>query len=376
MTTRTKIISARNVLERGVYTRILKPLLFRIDPETVHDAMTVLGRVLGSTVIGRSLIRMMFGYSHPILEQDVAGIHFKNPVGLSAGFDKNGELIDIVPSVGFGFAEIGSVTGEPCLGNPKPRLWRAPRARSLVVHYGLKNDGCTVVAHRLSGKSFRIPIGASVAMTNCSANLDLDTAIADYAKAFEAMEPVASYITINISCPNAIGGQPFMDPGVLERLLVRIDSIPTTKPVFIKLSPDMNLRVYDAVLDVIKAHRVRGIICANLTKRADIRATAGDQIPEKGGLSGKAVDELSDLMLIHAYRRRWPGLVIVGVGGIFTARDAYRKIRLGASLVQLVTGMIYEGPQSISEINRGLAEMLQRDGFKSLSEAVGVDNIS
>ncbi len=360
-------VRRRNKLIHGVYRHLLKPAFFARDPETVHDRMTAAGARLGRHRLGRKITGSLFDYEHPALEQEILGIRFRNPVGLSAGFDKDARLTDILHSVGFGFVEVGSVTGKKCPGNPKPRLWRLPESRSLAVYYGLKNDGCEDISGRLSGKRFAIPVGVSVAMTNCSENLDLENALKDYEHAFRTMEPVGSYLTINISCPNAQGGQPFIRPENLEKLLARLDRIPTGKPVFLKLSPDLSEKDIDEMLAVAGAHRVAGLICANLTKKSGSN-------PYKGGLSGKAAEDPSNSLLASVCRKAGGRFVLIGSGGIFSAEDAYRKIRLGASLLQLITGMIYEGPQVISEINQGLVELLHKDGFKNITEAIGFDN--
>lgn len=355
---------ARNAIFRAIYAHMLKPIFFLFDPELVHDFVSGIGERLGRYALTRGLVRSMLDYEHPSLEQVILDTYFRNPVGLSAGFDKNARLTDIMPAVGFGFMEAGSVTGKPCKGNPKPRLWRLPAAKSLLVYYGLANDGADAIRARLAEKRFAIPVGMSVAMTNCAETLDMAVAIEDYARAFSLLESIGSYVTVNISCPNTQGGQPFLNPERLERLLARLDTIPTRKPVFIKLSPDMAREAVDAALRVAAAHRVHGIICTNLTKRG---------VP-KGGLSGKSVVKEADALLAHVYRTCGKRFTVIGVGGIFTAEDAYRKIRLGASLVHLITGMIFEGPQLVSEINIGLAKLLARDGFSSVSDAIGVDN--
>ena len=364
----------RNKISHSLYTYVLKPIFFHNDPEFVHDRMTGVGRLLGKTKLGQILTKSLFGYEHPALEQDVLGLHFKNPIGLSAGFDKNAVLTDILPAVGFGFAELGSITGNACSGNPKPRLWRMPKSKSLLVYYGLKNEGCEIIAGRLKGKHFTIPFGMSVAMTNCEANLNLKHAVLDYAKAFETLEPLASYITINISCPNTRGGQPFLTPYSLDYLLDILDEIPTSKPIFVKLSPDLAETEIDMLVDTAAKHRVHGIICTNLTKRRENPKIIDVDVPQKGGFSGKIVQDMSDATLARVYRRAGERFVLVGCGGVFNAEDAYRKIRLGASLVQMITGMIFEGPQVISEINQGLVELLKRDGFNSIAEARGIDN--
>ncbi|MDE2188360.1 MAG: quinone-dependent dihydroorotate dehydrogenase [Patescibacteria group bacterium] len=367
------IVGYRNKAIHGAYTHILKPYFFRQDPEDVHDQMTRVGRELGTYTAGKFITETLFGYENEMLRQTVFGIDFKNPIGLAAGFDKNAEMTDIMPSVGFGFAEVGSVTGYPCAGNPRPRLWRLPKSESLVVWYGLKNDGCEIIAERLSKKHFLIPIGVSVAMTNCAANVNPRLAVMDFRKAFATMEPVANYITVNISCPNAKGGQPFLAPHRLDYLLDIIDEVKTSKPIFVKISPDLSDEKIFALLDVLHNHRVHGIICSNLTKNRHNSAIIDPEIPKFGGVSGRAVRDISDQMLATIRHREGDRYVLVGVGGVFSAEDAYRKIRLGASLVQMISGMIFEGPQVISEINRGLVQLLKRDGFTNISQAVGAD---
>lgn len=369
----TTIVHHRNSLLKAGYRFVAKPLFFKFDPEQVHDLMVRTGVYLGKFAPTRAFTAGLFNYQHPALQQTIQGIVFQNPVGLSAGFDKNAELTDILPTVGFGFAEVGSITGEPCAGNPKPRLWRLPQSQSLLVWYGLKNDGAEAIAKRLATKTQTMPLGVSVAMTNCAANNDTAHAIADFAKAFRLMEPHGAYVTVNISCPNTSGGQPFVDPEKLHALFLVLDAIPTQKPVFIKLSPDLTVTQIDAILVVIAQHRVDGIICTNLTKKRDnpfLRDTVTQHV---GGMSGKVVDHLSDAMIAYLYKKVGSKYVIIASGGIFSAEDAYRKIRLGASLVQLITGMIYQGPQLISDINKGLVALLARDGYQTITEAVGVD---
>jgi dihydroorotate dehydrogenase subfamily 2 len=300
-------------------------------------------------------------------------MRFTNPIGLAAGFDKDAHLLEILPDVGFGFAEIGSVTGEPCQGNPKPRLWRLPKSQGLVVYYGLKNDGCEAIARRLEGRVFRMPIGISVAKTNVPETVAMEAGIADYAKAFRAFATIGDYLTVNISCPNAFGGEPFTDPKRLERLLVALEVIPTNHPVFLKMPVDLPEQTVATLLDVAKRYRVQGVIFANLTKRYDRPEIDPAERADlrKGGVSGKPVTKDANRLLSWAYRTYGSRFVYVGCGGVFSARDAYEKIRQGASLVQLITGMVFEGPQLIGELNRGLVRLLARDGFATVAEAVG-----
>ncbi len=369
------LVSWRNAISGALYRRVLKPFYFRRDPEDVHDMMTKAGAFLGRHAVTRALTYAAFGYSNPHLASTVDGISYRNPIGLAAGFDKDALLTDILPSVGFGFTEAGSVTGEPCAGNPRPRLWRLPESQSLVVWYGLKNRGCEEIAGRMKEKKFKFPVGFSAAKTNCAETVDAERGIADYAKAFAALAPLGSYMTVNISCPNAFGGQPFTDVGLLERLLTRLDGIPCDRPIYLKLSPDVTDQELAEIVATARRHRVHGFICSNLTKKRDNpNIKAGDTVPDRGGMSGKVSEPLADAQLRRVRELTGGKMTVIGCGGVFTAEDAYRKIRAGASLIQLITGMIFRGPQAVSEINQGLARLLKRDGFKSVSEAVGVDS--
>lgn len=362
----------RNKIIRFLYAVIFKPVAFRKDPEEVHDKIISLGVFLGSYALARRIVDFFLSYRNKSLEQKIFGIDFKNPVGLSAGFDKNAQLPSILPSVGFGFAEVGSVTGEYCSGNPKPRLWRLKKSEALVVYYGLKNDGCEKISARLRGQKFKIPIGINIAKTNSPKTAEIQAGIADYVKAARAFINIGDYLTINISCPNAYGGEPFTDSEKLEKLLIAIDKIKINKPVFLKISPDLLEEEIDRIINVADKHRISGFVCANLTKKRTAKIV-DSAVPEKGGISGRVVADLSDGLIAYIYKKTKGKYVIFGVGGVVSADDAYRKIRLGASLVQLITGMVFQGPQTISEINYGLARLIGRDGFSNISEAIGAD---
>jgi len=374
-----KLIIARNYIIQKSYKWALKPVFFEIDPEIIHDYMSMFLHFWGKYVITRKATYACFGYSNSALEQNILGINFKNPIGLSAGFDKNATLMSIMPSIGFGFEEVGSITGEVCSGNPKPRLWRLKKSQSLAIHYGLTNDGCEVIAKRLNGKKFTFPVGINIAKTNCKETIDTDKAIGDYFKAYKAFANIGDYFTINISCPNAFGGQPFTDSAKLNALLEKILSIPKNKPIFLKLSPDLNNEEIDEIINVAKKWKVDGFICTNLTKNRNNKNIVDEIVPKLGGLSGKVVDNLSDKLIRYIWEKTDDlstplgerKFIIIGSGGIFTAEDAYRKIKAGASLVELITGMIFEGPQMISDINLGLVRLLKSDGYKNISEAIG-----
>ncbi len=365
------IIATRNKFFHFSYINVLKPYYFRKDPEDVHDRMTQVGQFLGRFWLTRSVTSLFFNFGHPSLEQTILGIRFRNPVGLAAGFDKDALMVDILPSVGFGFEEVGSITGEPCMGNPKPRLWRLKKSKSLVVYYGLKNDGSEAIATRLSKKKFRFPVGTSIAKTNSPDTVEVQAGINDYVKAFSQFVDIGAYFTINISCPNAFGGEPFTDPDRLEKLLTAIDKVATNKPVFLKLSPDLTEDQLSKILDISAKHRVHGFVSTNLTKNRNNKKIIDEDVPINGGISGNVVRDLSNEQIRFIYNKTKGNYVIIGVGGIASAEDAYEKIISGASLLQLITGMIFEGPGLVSEINQGLTRLLKKNGFKNIREAVG-----
>ncbi len=366
-------IAARNALLSAAYKKIFRNIFFMRDPEAVHDGMSSVGMLFGKHAITQSLAGLFFSYKNKKLEQEILGIGFKNPIGLAAGFDKDAKLTGIVPHFGFGFEEVGSITGQPCAGNPKPRLWRLKKSKSILVYYGLKNEGCEKISSRLRGKKFLIPIGTSVAKTNCKETAEDAAGIADYVKAFKAFANIGDYFTINISCPNAFGGQPFTDVTRMDKLFKEIDKIQTKKPVFLKISPDLTKNEIDAIIKVSERHRVHGFICTNVTKNRNNKKILDENVPAVGGMSGKVVENLANELISYVYRKTKDRFVIIGCGGVFSAEDAYKKIRLGASLIQMITGMIYEGPQVISGINQGLVRLLEKDGFRNISEAIGAD---
>ncbi|OGI88072.1 dihydroorotate dehydrogenase (quinone) [Candidatus Nomurabacteria bacterium RIFCSPLOWO2_01_FULL_33_24] len=364
----------RNKITKSFYKLIFKKIFFIIDPEVVHDRIIKVGQFLGSNFLTREITKLFFYYSHKNLKQNILGIDFPNPIGLAGGFDKNAQITDILPSIGFGFMEVGSITGAPCEGNSKPRLWRLKKSRGLIVYYGLKNEGSEKLSNKLQKKSFKIPLGINIAKTNNKETVELEAGISDYQKAFKKFTEIGDYFTINISCPNAFGGQPFTNPAYLDVLLTRIDKILTKKPVFLKISPDLTEREIDKIIEISKKHHVNGFICTNLTKRRDNKNIVENNISEKGGISGKVISELSNNLISYIYKKTKRNFVIIGCGGVFTAEDAYIKIKAGASLVQLITGMIFEGPQLISTINQGLVKLLKKDGLNNISEAVGLSH--
>lgn len=367
------LIYRRNQVFHLLYTSFLKKVFFKIDPETVHERMTDVGQTLGQNRAARLLTRLAFHYRHPALEQKILGIKFPNPIGLAAGFDKDARLTRIIPEVGFGFMEVGSISGEPSEGNPKPRLWRLQKSRGLVVNFGLNNDGCERIARKLKRLKFKVPLFTSVVKTNCPETVETKAGIKDYLKAYRAMSGIGQATTINISCPNAYGGTAFSDPVKLEKLLKKLAKIPAKKPIFLKMPPDLSRKNIDDLIGLAGKYRLAGFICSNLTK--DKNRMKGKikekSIPEKGGISGKVVEELANEQIKYIYKKTQGKFIIIGCGGVFSAEDAYKKIKLGASLIQMITGMVFEGPQVISQINQGLVRLLCADGYTNISQAIG-----
>ena len=361
-----KIIQIRNNLNGFLYRNFVKQIAFMFDAERVHNLFIKKGRLLGSNKFTRKIVRDIFHYENPSLRQEILGINFVNPVGLSAGFDKNAEIIDICDEIGFGFSEVGSVTAKPCAGNAGKRLLRIKERRSIWVNLGLNNNGVDEIANRLKGKKFDIPYAVSIAKTNSTETIDDTKGIEDYFYTLKKLDnmDIGSFYVINISCPNSFGGQPFSRPVAYKSLLKQISKIKVRKPIFVKLSPDLTKKNIDQIIKISEKYSIDGFICTNLTKKHEFG---------KGGMSGKAVEEKSLDLLQYIYKKTKGKFVLVSVGGIFSAQDAYQRIRNGASLVEVITGMIYQGPQLISQINQGMVRLLKKDGLRNISEAVGAD---
>lgn len=352
----------KNSITNFSYTQIIKPVAFLQDPEKTHKRAINLGKILQSNRATRKIIRQLYNYENDLLKQTIKGITFRNPIGLAAGFDKNAEIIPILGNIGFGFAEVGSITAKACTGNSGTRLWRLPKQKSIRVNLGLNNKGANEISQRLEGKKFEIPIGISIAKTNCEETANREEGIKDYIYTLKKFENIGNYYTINISCPNAFGGQPFNDAESFETLMTEISKLNIKKPIFIKMSPDLTFENVNQIIEISKKHNITGFICSNLTKKHNF---------ESGGLSGKAVNEKADKLLSQIYDKTKGTMPLIGVGGVFNAEDAYKKIKLGASLLQLITGMIYQGPGIIGNINYNLLKLLKKDGYNSIHEAVG-----
>ena len=379
------IVGIRNLILRILF-RIMRPVIFLMDPEQAHYSMKRIGVFLGSNFITRAFTSLLYDYGHKSLNIKVDGIDYRNPIGLSAGFDKDGELTKIYPSLGMGLAELGSITGEICPGNPGKRLFRMVKSKAIVVWYGLNNMGAEKLSARLSGQDFgRLRVGINAALSNMSSEFDLDSSINDYLKTMTLFKDIGDYYTVNISCPNTQEGEPFVDKDKLDALLTAInkDIRPiANKPIYVKLAADMSVPEINTIVDACVEHGMEGVVCTNLAKpefntehRPEEYPTTKGLLPKgKGAMSGLPLQRISTNVVRHVYRRTRGKLTIIGVGGIFSARDAYEKITSGASLCHMITTMIFDGPQNISEINRGLVKLLKADGFNSIAEAVGSRN--
>jgi dihydroorotate dehydrogenase len=367
-------------LSLSLYKSVTRPILFKFNADSVHDNVSKAGILTQSIPFSTSLLRLLWRYDDAILHQKIAGIEFKNPIGLSAGFDKEARLPKLLEAIGFGQAEVGSITAEPYEGNPKPWYSRLPHTKSILVYSGLRSSGVEKIANRadkLSHKTYsRIPINASVAKTNSPECNTVEKGIKDYCKSLKRLEksPWPSLYTINISCPNTSGGEPFNKPENLALLLGKIDELKLKRPVFLKLPIDLEWSEVSKLVAVAAKSSVTGLTLGNLSKDrslVDSRDNLTDN--QHGNLSGKPCWNASNLLLANCYAEYSGRFIFSGVGGVFSARDAYTKIKLGASLVEMITGMIYNGPAIVGTINKELAELLKEDGYSHLSEAVGID---
>ena len=364
----------------------IRPLIFLMEPEQAHYSLKRMGVLLGSNPVTKWLTGLLMDYNHKSLAITVDGIDYRNPVGLSAGFDKDGELTKIYPSIGFGLAELGSFTGEICPGNPGKRLFRMIKSKAIVVWYGLNNEGAETISKRLAKEDFgRLRVGINAANSNLTPEFDLEMSINDYLKTMKLFKDIGDYYDVNISCPNTQDGEPFVDKKNLDALLTRINEEIrpiSDKPIYVKLAADMTLDEINVIVDGCVEHGMDGVVCTNLAKpqynsehRPEEYPTVDGRLPKgKGAMSGLPLQRISTNVIRHVYRRTRGKLTIIGVGGIFTAKDAYEKITSGASLLHMITTMIFDGPQNINEINRGLVKLLKKDGFETLAEAVGSRN--
>ncbi|BAC91021.1 quinone-dependent dihydroorotate dehydrogenase [Gloeobacter violaceus] len=345
--------------------RLARPLLFRADPEDAHR------RALGALAwaaeqLWAGWLDSVFGYPDPRLEVKLWGLSFANPLGLAAGFDKNAEAVGAWEHLGFGFAEVGTVTRHAQPGNPRPRLFRLPADQAAINRMGFNNDGADALALRLAGRRWGIPIGINLGKSKVT---PLEQASDDYLYSFERLYHLGDYFVVNVSSPNTPGLRELQQADRLGEILARLQCANReSKPLLVKIAPDLGWDAVDAVVDLCGEHRLAGVIATNTTiARSGLRS----DLQETGGLSGAPLRNRSTEVIGHIWGRTRGQLPIVGVGGIFSGEDAWEKIAHGASLLQVYTGWIYEGPWMVRRILASLATRLERSGFEHLQQATG-----
>ncbi len=332
-----------------------------LDPEAAHRATV---RLMASPFAPRLHVR-----SDPMLRTRIAEIDFPNPLGLAAGFDKDAEVPDAMLRLGFGFVEIGGVTPLPQPGNDRPRVFRLVEDEAVINRYGFNNDGLDVIAARLARRRGKGVVGA-----NLGANKDSKDRIEDYVKGVTDLEGLVDFYTVNISSPNTPGLRALQDKaaltGLLKRVIAARDGLKTKAPVFLKVAPDLTDADKADIADAVLGEKIDALIVSNTTiaRDASLRSAHRD---EKGGLSGRPLFASSTALLGEFHQALKGRTPLIGVGGVFSAEDAYAKIRAGASLVQLYTALIYKGPALVADIVERLPKLLKRDGFKSVKDAVG-----
>ncbi len=365
----------------GLY-RCLKHLLMRCDPEWSHRATIALCAAIGGSRL-LDVVKFSYGAPDPILNTNVAGIGFPGPVGLAAGFDKNAEAIEVLSRLGFGFIEVGSVSERPSVGNRRrPRLWRLDSDEALRVFYGCPSDGAAAVAERLRRRRIMVPVGVNLVETNTGSVASAEHVAQELARTMGQFCTRADYLVLNLSCPNMPQGGCglFDDPKQLEMLLACCGQHTHLPPVFLKITPPgdpEDSRNIDSILAAVEPFAfVKGFILniPNRNPYAALRTPRAELDQMRGGITGPLLRSASNAAIAAWYERiNRARHVLIGVGGIASAEDAYETIRLGASLVQLYTALVYRGPGLIKQINEGLLQLIERDGARSIAEAVGVD---
>jgi dihydroorotate dehydrogenase len=363
----------------SLYRSIVRPILFQLPPESVHEfALHSLSLALKSDTI-RKIAERRFK-REPLGKLDRFGLEFRNPIGLAAGFDKNGTAAQALAALGFGFIEVGSVTSEAQPGNPRPRLFRLPGDRALINRAGFNNCGATLLAEHLRKRRPEGVLGVNIGKSRL---VEIENAVPDYLASFEAIYDIADYIAINVSSPNTPNLRELQRPDMLAELLHSLQKrndelaeqshLRAAKPLLLKIAPDLTESEIESIIDVATRLNIAGLIATNTTVSRHGLQTSPAEIEKygAGGLSGAPLRHRSNEVIALIYRLTRGTIPIIGVGGVFTAEDAWDKICAGASLIQLYTGFIYEGPSVARQINEGLAQILAREGFRSLDEAVG-----
>ena len=361
-----------------VYRSLVRRLLFSLPPETAHELALHSLSLLNAKALEEFVARRYA--SGPSLPITRFGLTFENPVGLAAGFDKDGVALRALAALGFGFIEAGTVTFHPQPGNPRPRLFRLPEDKALINRAGFNNSGAAAFAKRVAGEKLRCVLGVSIGKSKIT---PLEEATEDYLSSFELVYGVADYVAVNVSSPNTPQLRQLQQSEQLSALLSALQELNRAlqqvhqrlrrMPLLVKLSPDLTTEDLEMIVDVVTRLEIDGIIATNTTITRDNLRTDKASVTKigDGGLSGAPLRATSTRMVAQLYRLTKGRTPIIGVGGIFTAEDAWEKIAAGASLVQLYTGFIYRGPSIAREINEGLQQILNREGFANLDAAVG-----
>ena len=355
-----------------VYRSLVRPILFRLPPESAHE-LALHSLPLFSKFMGRP-------FESPALKINRFNLSFRNPVGLAAGFDKDGIALESLAALGFGFIEAGTVTYHAQPGNPRPRMFRLAADQALINRAGFNNAGAAAFVERVEHHRPDCTLGISIGKSKIT---PLEEATADYLSSFELVYKLADYVAINVSSPNTPQLRELQQSEQLASLLVALQTRnrelqnvhqrPAPVPLLVKISPDLERRDLELIVDVIQRLQIDGIIATNTTVSRDNLRTERSRVEAcgAGGLSGKPLTNRATQMIAELYELTHGRIPLIGVGGIFTAEDAWEKICAGASLVQVYTGFIYEGPSIVRQINKGLVEILRREGFTNIEQAVG-----
>ncbi len=343
-----------------MYKWLLKPLLFRLSAETAHHLTIRLLKFSFRIPFLPALMRWYYRYENPILERELFGLKFSNPIGLAAGLDKNAEMIDELASLGFGFIEIGTLTPKPQAGNPLPRLFRLPTDLALINRMGFNNHGVEDALKRLRKRKSKVIVGGNIGKNKTTPN---EQATADYVACFDALYEWVDYFVVNVSSPNTPDLRALQEREPLERLLKtlqdRNQSLPAPKPILLKIAPDLAYEQLDEIIEVVKITKLAGVIATNTTIERDNLNTPIETVAQigAGGLSGKPLRERATEVIRYLKQKSGGAFPIIGVGGIQTVEDAIEKLQAGADLVQIYTGFVYEGPALIKKLKKGLAKI-------------------
>ncbi len=340
--------------------KLIRPFFFQFDPEKIHHFVTRGLKVFNRFPGGPKLNRAVFSIENPVLEREVFGLKFKNPVGLAAGFDKNAEMMGEMANLGFGFVEIGTVTPLPQAGNPKPRMFRLKEDKALINRMGFNNQGVEVVADRIKlyrqnvNQNRKLIIGGNIGKNKTTPNED---AVSDYIKCFDRLFDVVDYFVVNVSSPNTPGLRELQEKEPLKMLLQtlqqRNNKNGVSRPVLLKIAPDLSNAQLDDIVEIVIESGIAGVVATNTTIGREGLISPKNK-NETGGLSGKPLTDRSTEVIRYLSEKSGEAFPIIGVGGIHSAKDALEKLEAGASLIQLYTGFIYEGPGLVKRICKGL----------------------